>query len=351
MRTVALGLAVIAAALALGGPGAALAKKPPPPVIEAPPPPPPPPPMPAVGLGSRFVAEAATFQSYMRETHAISPAFSDAASLAAALRSGAAYEPGQLRRGAVALAAIAVLSDSRFVADVRRLGATPEGRYQIEAAIFASPSRALDFADGARAAGLAKAALNGAGMTLFRDGEAVRLEAYSMQHQPWSLSEVSDRVGRSAAVKMLSNAGRPPDPGDTATLEQLVQGGPSNLDPDGPTGGPYSPLVVRAVALAALAAIGEAGDDAQGRLGWLTDDYFLDHCLAETKLLLFECLAVAKPNFEDAFCLGLHAMKDTGACVVRSAGGVVPLELYARPIKLPKAHYGKHGAAKKRRHT
>src|SRR5580658_136358 len=100
-----------------------------------------------------------------------------------------------------------------------------------------------------------------------------------------------------------------------------------------------------------LAAIGEAGDDAQGRLGWLTDDYFLDHCLAETKLSLFECLAVAKPNYEDAFCLGQHGMKDTGACVVRAAGGVVPLELYAHPIKLPRAHYLKRGAAKKRRHA
>ena len=68
----------------------------------------------------------------------------------------------------------------------------------------------------------------------------------------------------------------------------------------------------------------KAGDADANRLDWLTDDYFMDHCLAEAKLSLFECLAVAKPNYEDVFCLGQHALTDTGSCVVRGAGGTVP---------------------------
>jgi hypothetical protein len=326
---------------------AAVARPKPPPVIEAPPMPEPPP-MPSVELGSRFIDEAAAYDSYMREAAAISPGFTDAANVAASLRTGVAYDAGQLRRGAVAYAAIAALTDPVFVASVRRLGATPEQRYAIVAGIFESPIRALDFADGTRAAGLAKQALASAGMRLFDNGNAVKMAAYSIQHQPWSLVDVADRDARLSAMKRLSVSPRIPSDADTAALEGLVRGDASTIDPEGPAPGPYSLLVVRAVALAALAAVGEAGDEAHPRLTWLTDDYYLDHCLAEAKLSLYECLAVAKPNYEDVFCLGQHALKDTGACVVKASGGVVPIEIETTPLKLPSAHI-RHGAVKRRR--
>jgi hypothetical protein len=206
------------------------------------------------------------------------------------------------------------------------------------AKIFASPARALDFADGYKAAGLAKQALAAAGMRLFDDGNRVKMSAYSIQHQAWSLTEIPDRDGRAAAVKRLSSTQHTAPLAEEAQLEALVEGGPSTIDPEGPAGGPYSLLVVRAVALAALAAIGEANDDAAPRLRWMSDDYYLDHCLAEAKLALFECLAVAKPNYEDIFCLGQHAMKDTGACLVKATGAVVPIEIETTPIKLPRVH-------------
>ena len=38
------------------------------------------------------------------------------------------------------------------------------------------------------------------------------------------------------------------------------------------------------------------------------------------KLNLYQCLAVARPNYEDVFCLGQHAMMDTGRCMIRAAG-------------------------------
>ncbi|MEJ0066423.1 MAG: hypothetical protein WDM85_14265 [Caulobacteraceae bacterium] len=84
---------------------------------------------------------------------------------------------------------------------------------------------------------------------------------------------------------------------------------------------PYSPLVIRAVALAALASIGQAGDDDVSHLGWLTDDYYLDHCLAEAKLSLYECIAVAKPNYEDVFLP--RPTRDEGHRRLRSEVGMV----------------------------
>jgi hypothetical protein len=124
-----------------------------------------------------------------------------------------------------------------------------------------------------------------------------------------------------------------------AALDRQVLGDPSGAPPLQPAPPRYSPLVVRAVALAALAAIGQAGDDVSASLGWLTDDYFMDHCVSETKLSLFECLAVAKPNYEDVFCLGQHAMKDTGSCLVRASGAAVPLVIATFPAPhIPPAH-------------
>ncbi|HEX3916913.1 MAG TPA: hypothetical protein VHW60_06205 [Caulobacteraceae bacterium] len=313
------------------------------------PPPPPPPPTPGVGLGARFVQDAAAYMGYMRDTSAISPAFTDASDVARSLRQGVAYEPGQLRRGAVAYAAIAALDDPVFVADLRRAGSTAENRYAIIARIYANPAYAMQFADGANAAGLAKQALATTGMLLFNDGDAVTSEAYSMQHQPWSLVAVVGLAEREAAAKGLSATPRLPADADDAALARRVLGDTSGAPPLSPAAGPYSPLVVRAVALAALAAIGQAGDAQAGNLGWLTDDYFMDHCLSETKLSLFECLAVAKPNYEDAFCLGQHAMKDTGSCLVRAAGAAVPLVILTNPIKIPPAHIGEHAPVRRRR--
>jgi hypothetical protein len=348
LRPIRLAL-MLAAALIAGAALApdAIARPHDPPVLY--PPPPPAPPTPGVGLGARFVQDAAAYQGYMRDTSAISPAFTDASDVARSLRQGVAYEPGQLRRGAVAYAAIAALDDPVFVADLRRAGSSAENRYAIVARIYANPAYAMQFADGANAAGLAKQALAGAGMQLFNAGDAVTSEAYTMQHQPWSLVAVVGLAEREAAAKGLSATPRLPSDADEASLARRVLGDMSGAPALSPAPGPYSPLVVRAVALAALAAIGQAGDAQAGNLGWLTDDYFMDHCLAETKLSLFECLAVARPNYEDAFCLGQHAMKDTGSCVVRGAGSTVPLVILTNPINIPPTHYGAHPPVRRHR--
>ncbi len=42
-------------------------------------------------------------------------------------------------------------------------------------------------------------------------------------------------------------------------------------------------------------------------------------CLRMAKLNLFQCLAVAKPWYEDVFCLGQHVLIDTGECIQAAA--------------------------------
>ncbi|HEX3406041.1 MAG TPA: hypothetical protein VHS81_02290 [Caulobacteraceae bacterium] len=341
-------IAGVAGVAAMAVAPAAMARKPP--VIEAPPMPPPPPPMPEVSLAHKFVAAAGAYDDYVHQASSISPAFADAGGVGQSLRAGSAYEPGQLRVGAVAYAAIAVLTDEAFVNAVRASAPLPDDRYALVRKIFSDPKAALQFADGTRAAGIAKHALMTGGLRLYDAGNSVRLAAYSMQHEPWSLQTVPDLDSRADAVKRLSNSPRSTPGSETQTLDLMVAGErPAGAALD-PAPGPYTGLVVRAVALAALAAIGQADDEIAPHLGWLTDDYYLDHCLAEAKLAEFECLAVARPNYEDVFCLGQHAMKDTGACVVISAGGAVPIDIMTKPLAVPPARM--HPApTRRRRHS
>ena len=48
-------------------------------------------------------------------------------------------------------------------------------------------------------------------------------------------------------------------------------------------------------------------------------------CLHMAKLNLFQCLAVAKPHYEDIFCMGQHVMMDTGSCFAKNAGVDMPV--------------------------
>ena len=339
VRFVAVAASLVVAALAAGLTDGDVAARPkPPPVVVAPPPPPP---MPAVGLGDRFIHDAAAFEGYMRQAESISPAFASPEGGAQSLKLGVAYEPGEFQRGEVAFAAIAAMQDRAFVDAVRAAGATPEARYQIVSRIYADPGYSLAIPGGSTAAGLAKQALASDGMRLLDDGKSVRRAAYDVQNQPWSRDDVADRDARLAGVKQLSSASRAVAEADAAQLRAEVAGGASD-DPPAPASPPFSPLVIRATALAALAAIGQAGDDMADHLGWLAEDYFTQHCLAHAKNELNECLAVAKPNYEDIFCLGEPTMMYTGECVVKGAGATVPLEVVTRQFKVPPVHRAVH---------
>ena len=51
-----------------------------------------------------------------------------------------------------------------------------------------------------------------------------------------------------------------------------------------------------------------------------------------SKLNLYQCLAVSKPQYEDIFCLGQHSMIDIGNCVVKAAGSPTPAYIEPPPL-------------------
>src|SRR5688500_12634937 len=92
----------------------------------APPPaPPPPPPAPTVSLSPRLVEQAAVYRRYMDQAMGITPSFADGGAIASSLEVSAAYEPGQLVRGAIAYGAVVALQDTAFVEGVRSYGKDP----------------------------------------------------------------------------------------------------------------------------------------------------------------------------------------------------------------------------------
>lgn len=311
----------------------------------APPPPPPPPaPPPPVALSPRVVEAAAAYKSYMDKTTTISADFQNGDQVAQSLRQAAAYEYGSMQKGAAAYAAIAALQDPVFVASVRVYAQDAAQRRDMVSKIMADPTYVLGIKGSDSAAGLAIAALDDSGSKLITSGQAVKQSAYSVQHSAWSKADVPGRDARLALAKSLSSSTAPAAIDDTTKLQAATTGTGGLTLTGAPLPPPYTPVIIRGLAVAALAALGEATDASADNLMALLADPGTDNCLKMAKLNLYQCLAVARPHYEDIFCLGQHEMIDTGACIVKAAGAPKPVvvtpppqEAAATPAKKPAA--------------
>ena len=295
----------------------------PPKVIAAPPPPPP---VPVVTLSPQVIELASAYRHYMVRTTAITPDFADGEVIARSVQTGAAYEPGQMVKGAIAYAAVVALQDKTFVDGVRAYAKDPALRREITYEILKDPAYAGGIAGADGAAGLVIANLGGDAQRLYDGGKAVKQSAYDIQKQAWSKASVSAPDVRLAQAKSVSVAAMVGDLSETARLQQASMGLPALAVSAPPVAPPYSPTVARGLAIAALAVLGEAGDANINSVMGLMAEPNIGRCMASSKLNLYQCLAVARPHYEDVFCLGQHAMMDTGRCVIRAAGLSEPYE-------------------------
>jgi len=81
-----------------------------------------------------------------------------------------------------------------------------------------------------------------------------------------------------------------------------------------------SPVIARALALAAEALVGRAGEAHEAGLKTLISEGRSADCLRMAKLNTYQCLAVAGPEYENIFCLGEHAMAEAGRCIAEASG-------------------------------
>ncbi len=276
-------------------------------------------------LADYVVRQASAYATYMRHASAISSVFPDGPSVGVALRIGAHSEQHQLQQGVVAYAAIVALQDPTFVSAVRAFASHASTRDQMIGYILADPSYVMTLGGHDSAAGLIVATLNGQAAQLKAAADKVKQMSLDIQlKSQWSKKPVPNPDQRLMDIKQLSGDPIPADD-DLRTQLQQAESGTSPMPVSGtPVAPPYSQAVTRGMALAALAILGKAGD---GNMDYVMPLLVNDndgYCFNMSKLNLYQCLSVARPYYEDIFCLGVHAMNDTSQCVAGEIGHPSP---------------------------
>jgi len=301
-----------------------------PPTVAAPPAPPP------ITLSSTIVERASAFRGYMQRVGAINAHFENGEQIQSSLKIAVAYEPKRFLSGATSYAAVLALQDPAYVAAVRSFAVDPTQRQQVINQLIADPAYAVGFKGSDTAAARIIDTLNADGLKVYTGGKAVKQAAYDVQHSAWSKATVLDRDGRLAYAKTMSATPGLADSADVALLQQAWSNpappplvlAPDAVAPAAPRSAPppYKPLVIRGLAVAALAALGAAGDNNLATIDAVMAEPASAMCLNMAKLNLYQCLAVSKPHYEDVFCLGQHIMIDTGMCVIKASGAALPYE-------------------------
>jgi hypothetical protein len=282
---------------------------------------------PPIALNKGVADAAAVYMAFSRNMAGLEGGFTDPEQIQAALRRGSAYDPGQISRGLVAYASILALQSPEFVAGVRSLADDRVTREQLVADIVADPGYASTLPGAEAAAGLVMATLSADIDALGRAANSIENDAYAIQarydpRRSWGIAEVRDREGRLEMAKDRSARTMLPSAEEASRLFAAAHSGGGALPVSGgPRKPPYPPAVVNALALAALAALGYAGENATANTDALQFDRVSQGCLAMSKLNLFQCLAASRPNYEDMFCLGRHIVRDLATC---SRGAAMP---------------------------
>jgi hypothetical protein len=271
-----------------------------------------------ITMAREVVASAVAFQDYAARAGATPSAFKDPKGVHEALVAGAGYEASQLQQGMIAYGAMAAAQDDRFVDGINRAAQGQAERHALAAQLMANPDTVMQI-EGAEGAGRrVQAALRQQGEQLIANGRKLERASYDVQRQAWSKVRTSTN-GRLAEVKMLSATRAAFRDGDeTRLIKDLIE------RPRAEGAGAVTPVVARSLALAALAVLGEAGTQDLPRMGAVFTDVGSAACLKMSKLMLNQCVAVASPQYETVYCLGTHAIGDTGQCVVMAAAGRAP---------------------------
>ncbi|WP_246263347.1 hypothetical protein [Caulobacter soli] len=278
---------------------------------------------PGVSLARDVVAAASAFETYTRGAGGIQATFADGGGVADALAKGSAYRAEQLDAGMIAYGAIAALQEQAFIDGVRQATRDTPPEVLI-ARLRDDPESVTEIEGVGAAASRAQAALLKRGAPLDAAGRAVKQAAYDVQRDDWSRGPIVDGAGRLARIKAMSETFFNPGEEDAGRLIQAAtaprEGRGGDFGGFGEGGAAFTPVTVRATALAALALLGAADDDHVDGLDKIMREETSAKCMTMAKLNLYQCLAVAGPQYEDVFCLGQHALSDTAQCVNDAAG-------------------------------
>jgi hypothetical protein len=269
-------------------------------------------------LPQEVVCAATAFEHYMTSAARIEPGFHDGGAVAHGLNDAAAYQPAQLEEGMIAYGAIAALQDDRFVDGVEQAAGRGEQRAAFAERLIEDPYAATRIAGADEAARRIEAALTAKAGPLVDAAAQVKAAAYSVQHQAWSKAMVANAPSRLAELKSLALVrAAPSDDENQAMMQTVADADPRAAADAAPAG--FTAIEARALALAAESVLGHANGADRDRLSPLFSDADSAECLKMAKLNLYQCMAVAGPQYEDIFRMGEHAMAETGKCVANAA--------------------------------
>lgn len=279
---------------------------------------------PPIALNEGVAQAASIYVAFLREAQTIQPGgFESAEAIQEAIRKGSAYEPAQLSRGLIAYGSIIALQSPEFVAGVRQFAVDPAQRQEMVARIVADPAYAATLPGADYAAGLISATIGKDALAMRSIAEAIEQDAYTIQarsdpRRRWATAHIQNREVRLEGAKTLSAAAMLPSAEESSKLFTAANAGAGLTTEPGRKAPPYTPPVVRSLAIAALAALGAAGDDARANTDALVVESNNEFCLNMSKLMLFQCLAASRPSYEDMFCLGRHITRDLATCATQA---------------------------------
>ncbi|ADL01971.1 hypothetical protein [Brevundimonas subvibrioides] len=271
-----------------------------------------------IALNDSVIQSAAIYLGFTRDMATLRGGFESPEAILAAMQRGAAYQPDQISRGLVAYASILALQSPEFLTGVRQYGTDRETRNQTVARIVADPTYASTLPGADAAAGLIMGVLDADIAALRTAADSIENDAYAIQadgRASWARQPVPDREARIQGVKDLSARRMVANAEDVARLSAAASSG-SGLGVSTPRlrQPPYPPAVSSALALAALAVLDGAGENAVSNTDALQYDRASQDCFASSKLNLFQCLAASRPSYEVEFCLGRHVVRDLATC-------------------------------------
>lgn len=279
---------------------------------------------PPVSLDREIAEAASVYVAFARSMTETRPDFTSAEAVQAFLSKGAAYEPEQLSHGLIAYASILALQSPDYVSGIRAYAADSQQRRRIIVEIQSNPAYAATLPGADLAAGRIASVLSSDIAAFGALAEAIEADAYTIQERGdprrrWAALPVIDRTGRLERTKAVSGTTLPASYEDAA---QLFVAAYATIEPinGAQSAPPYSPAVNRALAVAALAALGGSDSEEHPQSRLLKHEKDSELCLTLSKLNLFQCLAASRPSYEDMFCIGRHVLRDLESCTRASVG-------------------------------
>lgn len=295
------------------------------------------------------------YASYQNEINLLqSASLGTANDLEAALDRAAGYNRAALTRGWIAYGAMTAAQAPEFVRGVRDTAAH-YGRDVMIRGLTLDPAYAERLKGGAEAARLAMLSARADGARVYTVGERYKEMAYSLQNQRWANQIAPAQPARVTRMRTLAaGAGSRDVPAEFAPRLVVPAGSVTPwTDPNqfggatfwdnfrlapapavtAPVAAPVAAPVVapaaprllqphpdrvttinRMTTLAALYVM-DATLDPAAQADRMLNEGSTERCLELAQVQFYQCMSAARFRYENAFCLGEHALKETGACM------------------------------------